>query len=158
MTPKERMEAILREEMVGHLGLAVGGEVYVVPINYTYSEGRVLFHCALTGRKLDMIRANPRVCFEVSRMQGLPTPHDGDECDAPFESVICWGEARIVGDLEERQEILNAFQARYLHQGEVRPDITMERTRGCGCVEITVTRMTGRCAPGTHKEAWEWDA
>ncbi len=59
MDDKAQMEAILRSEAVGHLAMAADGEVYLVPLNYTYDEGRILFHCALQGRKLDMIRAQP---------------------------------------------------------------------------------------------------
>ena len=152
------MERILGEEDIGHLGLAHEGHVYVVPINYTYSDGRILFHCALEGRKLDMIRANPAVCFEVSRQEGRPAPHAGEVCDAPFESVICWGEARIVEDLDDREAILNEFQARYDAPDSPRQPITRERVKGCGAVEITVTRMTGRRRAGKEKLAWEWEA
>lgn len=156
------MEAVLSRESVGHMGLAVDGEVYVVPINYTYCEGRVLFHCSLEGRKLDMIRANPQVCFEVSVQHSPPIEHLGETCHHPFESVICWGTARIVEDVEERAEILQAFQARYATPDNPRTGVKVERAKGCGAVEIRVTRMTGRQVGGSFEHGggirWEWDA
>ena len=155
---KQKMEEILRTEAIGHLGLAADGEVYIVPLNHTYLQGRILFHCALEGKKLDMIRANPSVCFEVSRQEGRPAPHGDDSCNIPFESVICWGRARIIEDLQERQDVLNAFQARYDSSDKTRPPVSMERVKGCGAVEITVTRMTGRkWAPGDDQPHWEWE-
>jgi nitroimidazol reductase NimA-like FMN-containing flavoprotein (pyridoxamine 5'-phosphate oxidase superfamily) len=69
MSPREfvvsctEMEQILREETVGYLGLSVGSQPYVVPLNYGYLEGKILFRCALTGMKLDHIQAKPQVCF-----------------------------------------------------------------------------------------------
>jgi len=155
---KQAMERILAGQSVGHLGLAHGGEVYVVPLNYTYSRGRILFHCALEGRKLDMIRANPRVCFEVSYQGAEPLPHGGDPCDTPFESVICWGTARIVEDLSERQAILDEFQMRFEKPGGPREPVPLARVEGCGAVEITVSRMTGRRGLGHRPEHWEWVA
>jgi len=155
---KQAMERILAGQSVGHLGLAHSGEVYVVPLNYTYSRGRILFHCALEGRKLDMIRANPRVCFEVSYQGAEPLPHGGDPCDTPFESVICWGTARIVEDLSELQAILDEFQMRFEKPGGPREPVPLARVEGCGAVEITVSRMTGRRGLGHRPEHWEWVA
>lgn len=155
---KTQMEAILCSEAVGHLALANDGDLYLVPLNYTYDAGRILFHCALTGRKLDMIRAQPNVCFGVSRQEGPPVEHHGRKCDSPFASVICWGTARVIDDLEERREILQAFETRYATPEKPRGETTLERAKGCGAVAITVTRMTGRQAKSDHNARWAWSA
>ena len=55
------MEAILRDSPIGFLGMALEGEPYVVPLNFAYVEGNLLFHCALEGKKLDVLAANPKV-------------------------------------------------------------------------------------------------
>lgn len=155
----EQMEQFLCSEVVGRLGLCGGDEVYVVPLNYTYVDGMILFHCALEGRKLDMIRANPRVCFEVSSMVGDPTPHGPASCDSHFRSVICWGTAKVVDDLEERIDVLNRFQARYDTDEKKREPITAERAARCGAVAIKVQRMTGRFWSGDEDDRrCEWEA
>lgn len=155
---KAHMEAVLRSEAVGHLAMAADGEIYVVPLNYTYDDGRILFHCALEGRKLDMIRAEPSVCFEVCRQGGPPRDHQGQRCDPPFVSVICWGRARVIEDIAERQEVLTAFQAPYSTPEQTFGPITPERAAACGAVAITVTRMTGRQAKGEENARWAWFA
>jgi uncharacterized protein len=155
-TDKQLMERILEAESVGYLGLS-GDEPYVVPLNYTYADGRILFHCALEGRKLEMIRANPRVCFAVSRQATHPTEHSGQLCSTPYESVICWGAARIVEDVSERQQVLQAFQIRYATPEKPRASISLESTARCGAVEIVVTRMTGRRVHADERTRWEWE-
>lgn len=150
------MESLLRAEEVGYLGLAVDGEPYVVPINYAYSRGRLLMHCALTGRKLDMLRANPRVCFTVSRQDGAPVPHGGSACDNPFESVMCWGRARVVEDLAERVEVLREFEGRYSTPEHPRQTVTLERAARCGAIEVVIDRMTGRRVSKEGKQSSEW--
>ena len=155
---REYMEQILREEDVGTLGLAAANEPYVVPVNYCYDQGRILFHCALEGRKLGFIRRNPKVCFVVHRQQGHPTPHAGDQCDGPFESVICYGVARIVDEVNERRELLNTFQKRFVTPSKPRDPISIDRAAKCGCVEIRATEMTGRRRAGAEKVAWNWRA
>ena len=52
---REEMEAILREINFGFLGMSVDGAPYVVPLNHAYVDGKILFHCALEGKKLDEI-------------------------------------------------------------------------------------------------------
>src|ERR1039457_6962359 len=104
------MEAVLSQSNLGFLGLAEPGGTYVVPLNYAYLNGRILFHCALTGHKIDCIRANPAVCFTVARQTGKVQAHpNGDPCHPDNEGVICRGTARLVDDPVERAKVLNEF-------------------------------------------------
>ena len=78
---RTEMEQILQEETIGYLGLSVEGKPYVVPLNYSYVKRKILFHCSLTGMKLDHIRQNPQVCFSVGRQSGEIRRHaEGDPC------------------------------------------------------------------------------
>jgi len=63
---REEMEELLREEEIGYLGLSLDGEPYVVPLNYSYADGKIYFHCGLKGKKLVCMTANPQVCFTVA--------------------------------------------------------------------------------------------
>jgi nitroimidazol reductase NimA-like FMN-containing flavoprotein (pyridoxamine 5'-phosphate oxidase superfamily) len=97
---RDEMEQLLREETFGTLGLTKDGMPYVVPLNYSYGDGTILFHCSPSGKKLDCIRANPQVCFSVGRQSGQVQRHaGGDPCHVDSESVICYGTARIPDDL-----------------------------------------------------------
>ena len=106
ITDEAQIRHILDTAKVLHLGLAVDNEPYVVPMNYGYTmeDGKLVLymHSALLGKKLDMMRANPKVFFEM-------------DCDlAPFEgvlpcqyglvysSVMGRGTASIVEDVQEK--------------------------------------------------------
>jgi nitroimidazol reductase NimA-like FMN-containing flavoprotein (pyridoxamine 5'-phosphate oxidase superfamily) len=139
---RQEMEQLLREQVIGFLGLSVGGNLYVVPLNYAYVDGRIIFHCALTGKKLDYIRANPDVCFTVARQSGRVRRHgEGDPCHLDSDSVICYGKARIIEDPRARQAVLNDFNHSFNPDAE---NITLESAEKCGAVVIDVTEMTGR--------------
>ncbi len=138
----QEMEKLLSEERVGYLGMSSEDTPYVVPLTYGYNEGKIIFHCALQGSKLDILRKNPNVCFTVSRHFGAMVRHpQGAECHINSDSVICYGKARIIDDIHERRTILNRFN-RCL-QPDVR-EITVEEVERCYAVEISVTEMTGR--------------
>jgi nitroimidazol reductase NimA-like FMN-containing flavoprotein (pyridoxamine 5'-phosphate oxidase superfamily) len=142
-TSKEKIEKILQKETMGFLGLSMNGIPYVVPLSYVYNNGRILFHCALRGGlKLDYIRANPQVCFTVGRQYGKLMRHpQGASCKASHDSVICFGKACIIEDIDERCKILNTFNL------ALQPDarkILKKEVAGCHAIEITISRMTGR--------------
>jgi len=148
------MEHILQEEVVGYLGLTAEGQPYVVPLNYVYAEGKILFHCALTGRKLDAIRANPHVCFTVGRQTGPVRDHAaGPPCHVDSDSVICFGRARILDELAEREQGLNGFNRRFRPDAA---DLSPDRVEKCLAVEITIVEMTGRRERDRHRTYWRW--
>jgi nitroimidazol reductase NimA-like FMN-containing flavoprotein (pyridoxamine 5'-phosphate oxidase superfamily) len=151
---REEMERILCEETVGYLGLSMEGMPYVVPLNYGYAEGRIVFHCALTGKKLDYLRANPQVCFTVGRQSGSPTRHpQGALCHVDNDSVVCYGVARIVENVEERRKLLDTFNRCLQPDAET---ITLEAASKCYAVEIKITEMTGRWQRSLKRTYWRY--
>ena len=110
ITDEAQILKILDTAKVLHLGLSVNDEPYVVPMNYGYTmeAGRLVLylHSALQGKKLDMIRSNSRVFFELDcdRM-----PFEGDKpCQygLVYSSVMGRGTARIIEDVEEKKKAM----------------------------------------------------
>ena len=153
---REEMEEILRKETMGFLGLCMDRIPYVVPLTYAYVEGRILFHCALKGKKLDYIMANPQVCFTVGKQFGEVCDHpQGARCRASHDSVICYGTARVIENMEERWEVLNQFNRSLQPDAE---EIALGAISKCCAVEIRITEMTGRKQQkGMEWTHWEYD-
>ena len=106
ITDPVQIRAILDSAKVLHLGLAVNNEPYVVPMNYGYTmeEGKLTLylHSAVKGRKLDMLRENPNVFFELECDR---VPFAGEKpCQygLSYSSVMGRGKAVIVADAEEK--------------------------------------------------------
>lgn len=66
LTPDE-IDALLREQYVGRIGCHAEGRTYVVPVTYAY-DGHAIYAHSADGLKLQMMRANPDVCFEVEHL------------------------------------------------------------------------------------------
>ena len=101
---------ILDTARVLHLGLCAGDEPYVVPMNYGYTEenGRLVLylHSAVRGKKLDMIRANPKVFFELCCDL---TPFEGKvpcQYGLAYSSLMGRGVATVVEDVEEKKKAM----------------------------------------------------
>ncbi len=110
VTDPAQITHILDTAKVLHLGLSVNDEPYVVPMNYGYTmedEKLVLYlHSAVKGRKLDMIRTNPRVFFSIDcdRM-----PFEGRvpcQYGLVYSSIMGRGTATIVEDVEEKKQAM----------------------------------------------------
>ena len=107
VTDEKQILQILDTAKVLHLGLAVNNEPYVVPMNYGYTmeNGKltVYLHSAVKGKKLDMIRENPNVFFEIDC--DLQPFGEGDipcQYGMVYSSVMGRGKATIVEDVEEK--------------------------------------------------------
>ena len=111
ITDEAQIREILDKAKVLHLGLAVNNEPYVVPLNYgcVMENGKLTLylHSAVQGKKLDMIRANPNVFFEMDcdRM-----PFEGKvacQYGMVYSSIMGRGTAHIVEDVEEKTKAMS---------------------------------------------------
>ena len=75
-----QIEQVLHEQVIGRIGCHALGRTYVVPLTYAY-DGRAIYGHTGAGLKVEMMRANPEVCFEVEDLRYLPK----------WSSVIVYG-------------------------------------------------------------------
>ena len=90
-----------------------GGYPYAIPINYVFFDGKLYFHCARSGHKLDAIRACDKACFTVL---DEPVKEPG-EWWYHVRSVICFGRIHIVTDGQEKESILWRLGSKYFPAG-----------------------------------------
>jgi hypothetical protein len=118
---KAGLEAILREADSCRIAFAVGAEPYIVAMNYGYSwvgELPVLyFHSAREGRKLEMMRANNRVCLQLDIGHELVGGASACTWGMRFASLIGYGRLCEIEDAGERRAALDRIMAHYGWQG-----------------------------------------
>jgi len=90
-----QIEALLKEQVIGRIGCHSAETMYVVPVNYVYDGTNIYCHSA-QGMKIDMMRKNPQVCFEVDKIKDVTN----------WESVIAWGKFEEITDMAEKQKVL----------------------------------------------------
>ena len=91
------------------------GMPYSVPLSLARTDEKTFyFHCATEGKKLDILRENPRVCLTaVGKCKPTVGPKDGS-FTLEFKSAIAFGKAEIVADDNEKREALRAICQRFL--------------------------------------------
>ena len=98
ITAKSEIEKILKNNTVCRIALSENNMPYIVPMSYGYEEGKLYLHCAKEGKKLDIIRKNSRVCFEVSDSIELIKADIPCKFSTKFRSLIGTGNIEIAED------------------------------------------------------------
>lgn len=100
----EQIEEVLKENVLGRIGCNDGEKNYVVPVNYVY-DGKFIIAHSVMGMKIEIMRKNPNVCFEVDEMKSFTN----------WKSVIAWGEYQELSDQRDRSIAMRLFVDRTMH-------------------------------------------
>lgn len=144
----DKILEILDKSKVIHIGMVDGDEPYVVPMNYGYTYENekltIWLHGATTGRKLDVIRKNPKVFFQ---MECDLVPFEGDvacKYGLSYSSLMGKGIATIIEESEEKQKALS-----YLMKTQVGMDFEFNEKLASvvGIIKIEVSEFTAKHRP-----------
>ncbi len=90
-----QIEHVLHTQFVGRLGCCADGKMYIVPVTFVYHAGYIYVH-SKEGLKVQMMRKNPQVCFQVDAMENMTN----------WRSVIIWGEYQeLKGEKDQKAGI-----------------------------------------------------
>ncbi|MEK6690421.1 MAG: pyridoxamine 5'-phosphate oxidase family protein [Nitrospirota bacterium] len=130
---------------VGRLG-TIGKDGYpmVKPLNFAYHDGKIYFHTAKEGEKIEDIKRDNRVCFEVDLpIAYLKAKNQPCEADYLYRSVIIKGRAYIIEDKDEKLFGLKCLMQKYQPLGGY-GDYLEEKLRITGIVRIDIEEMVGK--------------
>ena len=142
LSPQECQD-ILRRGTSGVLALAGDdGYPYAVPLSYVYAGGKLYFHCAKAGHKLDAIARNPRASFCVVG-QDIVAPL---EYTTHYRSVIAFGRMTLVEDAEEARSALEQLGLKYapMDSAQNRAAYIEQDWDGVQVLSLTIEHLTGK--------------
>lgn len=133
---------ILERGSTGVLALlGDGGYPYAVPLNYACMNGRIYFHCALEGHKVDAVRSCSKASFCVVDRDAVAP----EEYSTHYRSVIAFGQVRMVEDDGLKMQALTAIGGKYVPGMEARTrSKAMDGLAGTGVIEFTPEHISGK--------------
>jgi len=149
VTDIEQIKKILDPIKTCHLAMVDDGQPYVVPLSHGYTlEKGVLtlyFHSAKDGRKIDVLRKNSAVCFEMST-EGQSSFHETTPCEFGyyFSSVIGFGNVQFVEDVEEKCMALTIITK---HQANTEHKFTEKQADTVCVFKVSSTDFCGKLKP-----------
>ena len=141
---KAILDQLLMQSRICRLGLFDGKWPYVVPVNMGYEAGRIYFHSSKKGRKMEILREHPNVCFEVDSDVEIVTGDKPCDWTTYYKSVIGFGTAVILEDEAEKLAGMRVIMRR--HGGPVegfKPEVVPVTA----VVRIDIASMTGKANP-----------
>lgn len=142
----EQSTQVLRSEVVGRIGCYADGKIYVVPVTYAF-DGKFIYAHSKEGLKIQLMRKNPNVCFQVDRIENM----------ALWRSVVVWGkyEELKVEDYEIGMKILKDKLTPLLISESVKPahgmgpEVVIKQPKAIA-FRISIGEITGRFEKSTN--------
>jgi hypothetical protein len=156
---RQKIIKFLNEEHVGRIcSIDRDGYPQIIPMNFVFLNDVIYMHSHVRGEKLDNIRANNKVGFEVDReLEFLPSyfthPTDASQADTLYVSVVIKGTGIIVEDRQEKTLALNGLMEKYQPEGgyeKITPD--MEVVDEVAVIKVVPKIMNGKYKIGQHMD------
>jgi nitroimidazol reductase NimA-like FMN-containing flavoprotein (pyridoxamine 5'-phosphate oxidase superfamily) len=143
ITDRGEIEAIILQSDVCRLAMADAAGPYIVPLNFGFSENSLYFHSAHKGRKMDIIKKNPQVCFEFDLGVRIISGEKACNWGTYFKSVIGFGKAQLVNDTEAKKKALNIIMDHYAGKSFQFSETDVDRV---AIIRVDINQMTGKHA------------
>jgi len=150
---KEKIKEFLNQEHTGHIAsVDKNGYPQIIPMNFVYLDDAIYMHSHTKGEKLENIRQNQKVGFEVDReLEFLPSyfedPEDASLADTLYISVVIKGIGKIIDDRSEKTRALNGLIKKYQPEGgyePIKPDMEV-------LDEVAIIKVTPESIRGKYK-------
>ena len=139
------LELIISQSDVCRIAFADNNLPYIVTMNFGYSGGdnpAFYFHCAGEGKKLEMMRKNNFVCFELDTDHEIYEGENGCDWGMKYSSIVGYGKISVLEEQESRIHGLDCIMSHYSHRKEFTYD---ERVLGNTTIlRLDIEKMTGK--------------
>lgn len=142
ITDPEEIQKVLENNQLCRIALSDGDNPYVLPVNFGYRDNRLFIHSATEGKKLDIIKRNNKVCFEISDSISSITTEKACGFGTRYRSVIGTGRIKIVTDYRKKIQGLDAIM--YQHSKKNGWTYKESEVKKMVILEIEIESLSGK--------------
>ncbi len=113
ITDPVEIENIIKEAQICRLAMVEGSKPYMVPLSFGYEGDSLYFHSGHKGMKLEILRVNPTVCFEMDLQGNLLEDEKACHWTVQYRSVIGFGKVEFLEDPDEKRDAFGIIMAHY---------------------------------------------
>ena len=135
---------ILKEADVCRVGFSNANKPYIVPMNFGFDEGHIYFHSSLEGKKMEILKENNNLCFEVDIETEIVKSEKPCNWGMHYLSVMGSGTAEMVEEPEEKLKALDIIMRKYDDEGLNSYEYSESSLKGTAVIKLTVTELTGK--------------
>ena len=154
---KEKIIKFLNEQETGRIcSIDKDGYPQIIPMNFVYTNDTIYMHSHTKGEKIENIKRDKKVGFEVDKsLEFLPSyftdPLDASQADTLYISVVIKGTSSLVSDTNEKTLALNALMKKYQPEGgyeNIRPN--MKVVDEVAIIKVIPLTIRGKYKIGQH--------
>jgi uncharacterized protein len=139
---QQQIEEILSKAKFLRLALSDADIPHIIPMAFGYKDNSIYLHSSQEGEKIDILKKNPRVCFEADIDADIITAYDVCKYNVRYRSVIGYGQAKFLEDYNEKVEGLTVLSE---HYGKQEPfEFEEWKVNRLCLIRIEIERMTGK--------------
>lgn len=149
ITDKTVLHEILSNSKICRLGMIDNGLPYVLPFNFGYHENCIYIHSAPEGKKIDILRKNPLVCFEIEQHVEIIEDEIACKCSTLYRSVVGYGTVEIVTGFEEKKRGLEIIMKQHEFKGKM--EFEPKEVELVIVLKLQIESMTGKQSSNWNK-------
>lgn len=135
----KELEEVIKEASVLHIGFNDEDGIYIVPVNFGYADDRFYFHSAKEGKKIDLIKKDPLIGFELDVLKEVELHDLSCSSTAYYRSVI--GKGIIQEVIEDKEYAMSKIME---HYGQDKTEFSKEILERTALFMIKVNYMSGK--------------
>jgi len=139
---KNEIIKFLSETNIGRIAFFDKDYPYVVPVHFVFNDNCVYFHSAKEGKKIDLIKQNPKVCFEADKEKAIIPNEKACRWSSDFISVIAFGTASLIEESSEKEKALSLLLKKF--SGRADWEFSKANLEEVGVVKIEISEITGK--------------
>jgi len=141
ITDNSEIEKIIGKAICCRIGLVDNDEPYIVPVCFGYERNTIYFHSALEGRKVELIKKNNKVCFEIDTDLEILKAEKCCDSSMRYRSVMGTGRAHVLESDRDKAHGLELIARQYAGDDFTIPDPISNSVL---VIRIDVESMTGK--------------
>ena len=142
ITDITEIESIIKRAKVCRIGLSENNFPYVMPLNFGYKDKCLYFHSAKKGKKIEILKQNNNVCFEMDIDHKLKESDSPCDYGMKYSSVIGYGQAFFIEDIEGKREALNILMKHYSDKHSF--NFNERMIKRLVIIKVEINQMTGK--------------
>ena len=139
---KKIINEILTKSEICRVAMIDNGKPYIVPLNYGYKDNCIYIHSASKGKKIDLLRKNNKVCFEIEQTAELVKHDKPCKWATKYRSLIGYADAEIITDFEQKKKALDIIMSHYGENSD--PDYEEKQVESMVIIKLKITQLTGK--------------
>jgi len=142
ITNQQELIHILKNNNICRIALSEDNCPYIVPMNYGYSDSKLYLHSAKEGKKIDILKKNNHVCFEITDSIKIHKSDIACNYGTRYRSIIGMGNIFMVNEFDKKVDALKIIMKQ--HTGRSEWDFDAARVNRIHILEIHIEDLTGK--------------